>query len=142
MVTSTSEQLLAKQLEQLFALESLLQDEKEVLTKHDPQALVALTKNKEALLAAIESLDTNIGQNQQFLADKQDGLVDDKLAEIQEALIRCQELNLVNGQIINHSQLSVERMKTTLLERHTKNSMTYDSKGKKSGGLSSLGIKA
>jgi flagella synthesis protein FlgN len=142
MTVSTSTQLLSKQLEQLAALETLLKEEKEVLTKHDPKALTELTERKEALLKAIEAFDANIGKNEQFIADRKAGLIEAPLNEVQAALARCQELNLVNGQIINHSQLAVERMKTTLLERHSKSSMTYDSKGKKSAGLSSLGIKA
>lgn len=142
MTAGTSQQLLAKQQQQLESLEQLLKEEREVLTKHDPKALTVLTERKTTLLAAIEAFDANIGKNSQFLADKQAGLIEEPLATIQETLVRCQELNAVNGQIINHSQLAVERMKTSLLERHSKSSITYDSKGKKSGGLSSLGIKA
>ncbi|WP_448213141.1 flagellar export chaperone FlgN [Colwellia sp. MEBiC06753] len=142
MTPSTSQQLLAKQLEQLHALEALLIQEKEVLQQHSPAALIELTNQKEALLLAIEKFDNTIGNNQQFIQDKKQGLIEQPLAEVQAALAKCQELNLVNGQIINHSQLAVERMKTTLLERHSKSSMTYDNKGKKSAGLSSLDIKA
>ena len=42
----------------------------------------------------------------------------------------------------SQSSLAAERMKNSLLENHNRSSMTYNSKGKKSGGLSSLGIKA
>tara|TARA_Y100000034_G_C6821685_1_gene370122 strand:+ start:329 stop:757 length:429 start_codon:yes stop_codon:yes gene_type:complete len=142
MTAGISEQLLNKQLEQLSELETLLKEEREVLTKQDPKALLALTEQKEQLLISIENFDKTIGNNQQFLADKQQGLVDAQLEEVKALLMRCQELNEVNGQIINHSQVAVERVKTRLLERHSKNSMTYDAKGKKSAGLSSIGIKA
>ena len=64
------------------------------------------------------------------------------LADIEACLVRCKKQNQINGLIIHQSQLSVERMKTSLLENHNKSSMTYDSKGKTSGGLSSLGLKA
>ncbi|NMP32868.1 flagellar protein FlgN [Thalassotalea sp. M1531] len=142
MTESASHQLLNKQLEQLHALESLLAEEKEALTKHNPEVLSAITTKKHELLLAIESFDANIGSNLQFIEDKKQGHLDNKLAEIQEVLKHCKELNEVNGQIIHHSELAVERMKNTLLERHSKSTMTYDAKGKKSAGLSSLDIKA
>ncbi|REL30308.1 flagella synthesis protein FlgN [Thalassotalea euphylliae] len=142
MSSSVSQQLLNKQLEQLTALEQLLNDEKELLTQRDPEALNTLTEQKKVLLEAIEGLDANISKNPQFLADKAQNLLDDSLEEIQATLLRCQELNVINGQVITHSQLAVERMKTTLLERHNRSSMTYDNKGKKHAGLSSLDIKA
>ncbi|REL26018.1 flagellar protein FlgN [Thalassotalea euphylliae] len=142
MTASASQQLLNKQLEQLQSLLQLLADEKVLLTQRDPEALNALTQQKQTLLLAIESLDANIGQNPQFLADKQQGLLAEPLQQIESTLAECQALNQVNGQIIAHSQLAVERMKTTLLERHNRSSMTYDNKGKKHAGLSSLNVKA
>lgn len=142
MTASASQQLLNKQLEQLQSLRQLLEDEKVLLTERDPEALNALTQQKQTLLLAIEGLDANISQNTQFLADKQQGLLAEPLQLIQSTLAECQALNQVNGQIIAHSQLAVERMKTTLLERHNRSSMTYDSKGKKHAGLSSLDVKA
>ena len=142
MTASASQQLLNKQLEQLQSLRQLLEDEKVLLTERDPEALNALTQQKQTLLLAIEGLDANISQNTQFLADKQQGLLAEPLQLIQSTLAECQALNQVNGQIIAHSQLAVERMKTTLLERHNRASMTYDNKGKKHAGLSSLDVKA
>ena len=112
------------------------------MQQHNPTTLIELTEQKQQLLADIEAFDKTIGTNLQFLADKKEGLVDKELETVAQRLAECQELNIVNGQIINHSQLAVERMKTSLLERHNKASITYDSKGKKTGGLSSLGLKA
>ncbi|MFD2168111.1 flagella synthesis protein FlgN [Thalassotalea euphylliae] len=138
----SSADLLAQQLSQLSALETLLLAEKEVLQKNDADRLVALTEEKSTLLKSIEEFDASLATNQQFLADRKGGLLENEMAQIQAALTKCQELNEVNGQIINHSQLAVERLKTSIIERHNKSSMTYDSKGKKSAGLSSLGLKA
>jgi flagella synthesis protein FlgN len=94
------------------------------------------------LLMAIQNVDNAIGQSFEFKQEKLAGNFDSELAEIQSILERSKVLNQTNGLIIHQSQLSVERMKTSLLENHNKSSMTYDSKGKTSGGLSSLGIKA
>lgn len=136
------QQLLAQQLQQLQTLEKLITTEKQVLQQHDPEALVTISQEKNQQLLAIESLDKHISLDQQFARDKAAGLLDNELAAITDLLSQCQQQNLVNGQIIQQSQLAVERMKTSLLENHTKNTITYDNKGKKSGGLSSIGIKA
>ncbi|WDE13208.1 flagella synthesis protein FlgN [Thalassomonas haliotis] len=141
-VDNTPEQLLARQLSQLQALDALLQSEKDIIIKHSPDALNEVTAKKNELLMAIQTLDSHIGQNRQFLQDKRDGKFSEELKEIASVLESCQTQNQLNGQIIQQSQLTVERMKTSLLESHSKTSLTYDSKGKKSGGLSSLGLKA
>lgn len=138
----TSNEQLAQQLEQVQLLLSLLEQEHEVLQKNSPDALNQITQQKNDLLLAIQTLDQAIGKNPSFLQEKAAGTHDEQLAEIAQTLETCQKQNLVNGQIIQHSQLAVERMKTSLLDSHNKGSVTYDSKGKKSGGLSSIGIKA
>lgn len=138
----TPTQLLEKQFSQLTLLESMIVEEKEILQKHDPEALIIISGQKNELLLAIESLDKYISLDQAFAQDKAAGKLTEPLEAIAELLTRCQKQNIVNGQIIQQSQLAVERMKTSLLESHTKNSITYDNKGKKSGGLSSIGLKA
>ena len=138
----SSEQLLSLQLSQLQALQQLLLSEKEVIIKHSPDALNEITAKKNELLTAIQTLDSQIGQNRQFIQNRREGKFTSELKEIASVLESCQQQNHLNGQIIQQSQLTVERMKTTLLESHSKTSLTYDSKGKKSGGLSSLGLKA
>lgn len=137
-----SKELLAQQHAQLQALEQVITDEKHILQQHQPKALLNISEQKNQLLLAIQTLDQQISLNQAFALDKAAGLLDHELTDIESLLIRCQQKNQVNGQIIAQSQLAVERMKTSLLEGHNKTSVTYDSKGKKSGGLSSIGLKA
>ncbi len=137
-----SNELLAQQHQQLTALAKIIADEKQVLQKHNPLALLEISQEKNTLLLAIQKLDQEIAQNQRFAQDKAAGKLTEQLTEITELLTYCQQQNLVNGQIIQQSQLAVERMKTSLLESHNKNAITYDNKGKKSAGLSSLGLKA
>ncbi|PKI14786.1 flagellar export chaperone FlgN [Colwellia sp. 12G3] len=138
----TPTELVAKQHQQLTLLARIIADEKQILQQHDPQALLTISQEKNTLLLAIQQLDQEIGQNQGFAQEKAAGKLTQELAEIADLLINCQQKNLVNGQIIQQSQLAVERMKTSLLENHNKNAITYDKKGKKSAGLSSLGLKA
>lgn len=138
----TSTELLSKQHQQLTELDQVIANEKQILQQHDPQALLTISQEKNTLLLAIQQLDQGISQHQGFAQDKAAGKLTQELAAIAELLTHCQQKNLLNGQIIQQSQLAVERMKTSLLENHNKNAITYDSKGKKSAGLSSLGLKA
>lgn len=140
--SNTDNPLLAKQLDQLSQLEILLQQEREVLQKHSPDALLDITQQKNNLLSEIQTLDSTISTSQVFLQQKNKGELDSQLVKVEELLTRCKDLNQVNGQIITQSELAIDRMKSSLLEKHDKSSMTYDSKGKKHVGLSSLGIKA
>ena len=140
--SAQSKELLAQQHSQLQALEQVIIDEKQVLQQHQPEALLQISEQKNQLLLAIQSLDQQISLNQAFAADKVAGYLEQELSDIKSLLERCQQKNHVNGQIIAQSQLAVERMKTSLLEGHNKSSVTYDNKGKKSGGLSSIGMKA
>lgn len=134
--------MVSQQLSQLLQLETLLNTEKEILQQQNPNALISITADKNNLLITIQEIDNAIGQSFEFKQEKLSGNFDSELADIEACLVRCKKQNQVNGLIIHQSQLSVERMKTSLLENHNKSSMTYDSKGKTSGGLSSLGIKA
>jgi flagella synthesis protein FlgN len=138
----TSNGLLAQQHQQLTTLAQIIANEKQILQQHDPEALLTVSQEKNTILLAIQQLDREIGLNQIFAQDKAAGKLTAQLDEITALLTHCQQQNLVNGQIIQQSQLAVERMKTSLLESHNKNAITYNSKGKKSAGLSSLGLKA
>lgn len=138
----TSKELLSQQHQQLTLLAQILANEKEILQQNDPKALLAISQEKNTQLVAIQTLDQEIGRNQSFAQDKAAGKLTTELDEITELLNQCKQQNLINGQVIQQSQLAVERMKTSLLENHNKNAITYDNKGKKSAGLSSLGLKA
>ena len=135
-------QLLTQQYEQLALLEKLISTEKEVLQQHNPDALLQISQEKNTALLSIENLDKIIIQHPDFIKEKSAGNLDEILERIAAKLDSCKQQNIVNGQIIQQSQLAVERMKTSLLENHNKNSITYDNKGKKSAGLSSIGLKA
>ncbi|GLX77668.1 hypothetical protein tinsulaeT_10080 [Thalassotalea insulae] len=133
---------LQTQLEQLQQLEVIIDNEKQILQQHDPDKLTEISEQKNQLLLTIQALDKQFEQSLQFKNEKAQGLFTEILTDIEAVLVRCKEKNQINGQIIQQSSLAVERMKTTLLQNHNKSSMTYDNKGKTSGGLSSLGIKA
>lgn len=140
--STQSKELLAQQFSQLQELEQVITEEKLVLQQHQPDALLQVSEKKNQLLLSIQTLDQQISLNQVFAQDKAAGFLSQELSDIESLLKLCQQKNQVNGQIIAQSQLAVERMKTSLLESYNKTSVTYDSKGKRSGGLSSIGLKA
>ena len=135
-------EFLTQQHAQLQSLEQIIDEEKLILQQHQPTALLQISEQKNVLLLAIQELDKQISFSRSFSIDKKAGLLDKEMTEIEKLLITCQKKNQVNGQIISHSQIAVQRMKTTLLENNNKTSVTYNSKGKKSGGLSSISIKS
>ena len=122
-------QLLAQQYKQLQLLEKIIAEEKDILQQHKPDALLKISQDKNNLLVAIEDLDKDIIQHPDFNNDKVSGKLDKPLKAITVLLEQCKKNNLVNGQVIQQSQLAVERMKTSLLENHNKNAITYDNKG-------------
>ena len=136
------QQALQQQLQQLQQLLLILEQEKEILIKSDPEQLTSISLVKNELLLAIQTLDKQIEQSVKFRQGKAKGLFDDILSQVEDCLLKCKDQNQINGQIIEQSQLAVERMKTTLLQNHNRSSLTYDNKGKTSGGLSSLDVKA
>ena len=142
MTALTAEQLIAQQLQNLQQLEDLLVLEKAVLQKQDPEDLITVTQQKNTLLQSIQKLDEKNAQDPVLKNEIESGIHQKKIDEIEAILIRCKNKNHVNGQVIQQSSLAAERMKNSLLENHNRSSMTYNIKGKKSGGLSSLGIKA
>jgi flagella synthesis protein FlgN len=135
-------ELLNQQNNQLGELIRLLKEEYEILQKNNPEKLIEINQLKNKLLIQIDSTDKLLASNAQFVEDKNNGVYETQLKTIENSLVNCKNLNQVNGEIIQKSQLSVERMRTTLLENHTRSSLTYDNKGKTSGGLSSLDLKA
>jgi len=135
-------ELISQQYSQLQELEQIISNEKLVLQQHQPDALLEINEQKNVLLVAIQDLDKKISLNRAFSIDKKAGFLDEELTKVEDLLHLCQQKNKINGQIIAQSQLAVQRMKTTLLEKNNKTSMTYDSKGKKSGGLTSIEMKA
>lgn len=139
---NTPEQLVARQKSQLTSLEALLEQEHKILQQPKPELLTKLSQEKNELLVAIQETDKTIEQNFDFKQAKYSGEFDEQLKDIKNCLQRCKQQNQINGLIIQQSQLSVERMKTSLLENHNKSAITYNSKGKTSAGLSSLGVKA
>ncbi|MGJ8692809.1 MAG: flagella synthesis protein FlgN [Thalassotalea sp.] len=134
--------LVTHQLTQVKQLKDILGAEKDILQQQNPDALLTITAQKQQALADIEAADQQLKQFANFNEYIVVPQIKTKIETIETLLSECKDLNNVNGLIIQHSSLAVDRMKSALLESRSKSSMTYDNKGKKSGGLMGKGIKA
>jgi len=135
-------ELLNQQEAELNKLNSLLANELEVLKKRDLELLEQTAAEKEACLNDINQLDQAIKQLTSFDELKQDDNHSEQVTRIITLLGDCKEQNEVNGQIINNSQIAMNRFKTMLQKSIANNSMTYDGKGRTNVKTTSIGIKA
>jgi flagella synthesis protein FlgN len=139
---SIIESLLTQQIENLTALEQILNEEKIILGKHDPDALIAITKQKEALLSKIVEYDQKLVASPQLKPLKQQGEFSQEFAKINQLLASCKDLNEINGKAIAQSQHTINHIRTSIFESQGKSSLTYDEKAKTNTGVSNLNLKA
>jgi flagella synthesis protein FlgN len=135
-------ELLDLQLTELTKLQSLLIDELSILKNRELSSLEAQTHEKEKRLTSINQLDQAISKHTTLKDLQKDPLFHDKMVQIIELFKNCKKQNEINGQIINNSQISINRFKNMLQKSITNNSMTYDDKGKTNINVRSIGIKA
>ena len=134
--------LLNNQEAELTKLYSLLSNELEILKKRELSILEQAATEKEAVLTKINLLDKEISHYVSLDALLEDDSHKEQVSRIINLLHDCKQQNEVNGQIINNSQIAINRFKNMLQKSISNNTMTYDNKGKTSISNSSLGIKA
>jgi len=134
--------LLNKQEAELTKLHSLLCSELEILKKRELAILEQASTEKEAILTKVNQLDKEISHYASLDALQQDETHSEQVSRIINLLRDCKKQNEVNGQIINNSQIAINRFKNMLQKSISNNTMTYDSKGKTSISNRSIGIKA
>lgn len=136
------EKLLELQETKLTALLALLNSELAILKERDLNALAAKAAKKEAILNDINQCDLSIKQKIPVDELKNNHAFADKIQTIAQLLAECKKQNEVNGQIINNSQIAINRFKGMLQKSVENNSMTYDAKGQTQINLNSIGVKA
>jgi flagella synthesis protein FlgN len=134
--------LLNNQEAELTQLHSLLCNELEILKNRELSTLEQASAEKEATLNKINLLDQEISKNTSLELLQQDENHSDQVSRIINLLRDCKQQNEVNGQIINNSQIAINRFKGMLQKSISNNTMTYDNKGKTSISNNSIGIKA
>lgn len=134
--------LLNKQEAELTKLHSLLCNELEILKNRELSILEQASAEKEAILSQVNLLDKEISHYVSLDALQQDETHSEQVSRIINLLHECKKQNEVNGQIINNSQIAINRFKNMLQKSISNNTMTYDNKGKTSISNRSVGIKA
>jgi len=135
-------ELLTQQEVQVNKLHSLLNNELEILKKRNIELLESAAAEKEACLNDINRSDQSINKLTSFDELKQDENYAEQVIRIVTLLGECKAQNEVNGQIINNSQIAMNRFKAMLQKSMANNSMTYDEKGRTNVKTHSIGIKA
>ena len=141
-MTDTVTLLLNNQEAELTKLHSLLCNELEILKNRELSILDQASAEKEAILNKVNLLDQEISQSTSLKLLQQDANHSEQVSRIINLLRDCKQQNEVNGQIINNSQIAINRFKGMLQKSISNNTMTYDNKGKTSISNISIGIKA
>lgn len=141
-MTDTVALLLDNQETELTKLHELLCHELDILKNRELSILEQASAEKEQSLNKINQYDREISQNTSLELLQQDETYREQVSRIINLLHDCKKQNEVNGQIINNSQIAINRFKGMLQKSISSNTMTYDSKGKTSISNISVGIKA
>ncbi|MDX2322587.1 MAG: flagellar protein FlgN [Moritella sp.] len=131
-------ELLALQASYVEQLQALLTAEKSALESRDVTALEKLSQDKQQRIIQIAELDVKISQHADaaallstYLPQKQ---------QIEAELTQCQELNDVNGKLIELNLRNTKRLTDTIIRSRSRNNITYDKLGRTRGSFSTLGM--
>jgi len=128
------EEKLSLQLDNIKALQAILEEEKRCLTEKDFTTLNNTLFNKQKSLQAIAALDKQLTSAKNIdTIDKSSELSTLKIM-IEKQLIACQKLNNINGKLVELSMKSNKHLMQLLTQATGKNSVTYDQKGLLQGG--------
>ena len=138
MTMTTLPELLGLQVSYVEQLLALLTAEKSALESRDVTALEKLSQGKQQKVTQIAELDVKISQHVDaatllttYLAQKQ---------QIETELTQCQELNDVNGKLIELNLRNTKRLTDTIIRSRSRNNITYDKLGRTRGSFSTLGM--
>lgn len=134
--------LLTEQQAQLDALLLLLEQELIVLAARDIIALDELTAQKIALLTKVQATDQQIGQLSDLQQSTNAPWFIEQVNQLDERLAQCKSQTQVNQQVLEQSQLTLDRLKNEILATRGKSGLTYTSKGKPAIENKGGGIKA
>ncbi|MEM0911259.1 MAG: flagellar protein FlgN [Pseudomonadota bacterium] len=142
-MASSLENAINKQLEQVKALKTLLEQELHLISSREPETLMQLLKEKEELLHSIESQDEAIEilYNRFESTGKEiDNECQDLLEQCKSVLEECKYLTEINARCVEQGQLRLVHLRNTMLELRSRETMTYDKAGKTNVGGSGNGF--
>ncbi|MCY7294557.1 flagellar export chaperone FlgN [Alteromonas sp. a30] len=132
---------LKQQITLLSQLKQLLDNELQLITARDAEALLKLVENKQTTLDDIQQQDQVISSlydaNAQYPEE-----VETLFAQAKQLLEECKYGTKVNAKAVEQGQLRLEHLRKLLIEVRSKESMTYDKTGRAQGGTKLGGVKA
>ncbi|QFI36554.1 flagellar protein FlgN [Moritella marina ATCC 15381] len=138
MTIKTLPELLGLQVSYVEQLMALLTAEKSALESRDVTALEKISQDKQQQITHIAELDVKISQHADaaellstYLPQKQ---------QIETELTQCQELNDINGKLIELNLRNTKRLGDTIIRSRSRNNITYDKLGRTRGSFSTLGM--
>lgn len=134
--------LLTQQQAQLDALFVLLEQELVVLASRDIVALDELTAQKIAMLTQVQATDEQIGAQSTLQDAVNAPWFIEQVDTLEARLAQCKAQTQVNQQVLEQSQLTLDRLKNEILATRGKSGLTYTSKGKPAIENKGGGIKA
>lgn len=143
-MTTSLENAISKQLELLKSLKVLLEKELHLISSREPETLMQLLHDKQALLDNIESQDSAVetlykrAESAGNVSENCDPMLD----ECKQVMFECKYLTQINAKSVEQGQLRLVHLRNLMMELRAKESMTYDRSGRTSGDNSSKGISA
>lgn len=134
--------LLNQQQAQLDALLLRLSNELTALTQRDPAQLDLLVEQKSDLLQKIAALDQTLAQLPELARFRNQDWFIEQVTKMDATLAACKQQTQVNQQVVEQSQLTLQRLKNELLGAQGKSGLTYTSKGQPAIENKGPGIKA
>ncbi|MFT5807523.1 MAG: flagella synthesis protein FlgN [Moritella dasanensis] len=138
MTIKTLPELLGLQVSYVEQLLALLTAEKSALESRDVTALEKLSQEKQQRITQIAELDVKISQHADAAALQSTYLSEKQ--QIETELTQCQELNDVNGKLIELNLRNTKRLTDTIIRSRSRNNITYDKLGRTRGSFSTLGM--
>lgn len=131
----------------LSELKQLLDNELQLISTRDAEALIKCVEKKQSVLEAIQQQDEHVAQlfeqgaSSTLSADQKTEI--NSLTEQAKALLEdCKYRTEINAKAVEQGQLRLEHLRKVIIETRNKESMTYDKKGKAQASHSLGSIKA
>ncbi len=134
-------QAIAKQVEQLSTLVTLLEKELQLISSRDAESLMKVLDEKTQLLTSIQTLDSDIERTLAGSASLSQ-YDEDLMEQAKRLLDDCKYRTQVNQKAVEQGQLRLTHLRNLMMEVRAKESLTYDKKGKPKGGTLGSGVSA
>jgi len=125
-ITESIEQL-RQSLQELFSVQ---QQELDAIVSRQHLDISTYTERKEALLQRITELDGYLAQHPESQQLVENPELAKQVEELQSTLQECQRQNQVNEQVVAVTLNRIQQLRSSLIQSHRKESMTYDGKGR------------